>query len=170
MGKLVNIQINKLPNMRVIGKEIRPNLDMTDNPIPGFWQKCLSDGTFEILGKLEENSIDASYVGWMRDWSKDEGKFTYICGILMKSDTPVPEGFIYRDVPASTVAVGWIQGPENEVYPVAHRLTENAMKDQGYEMDKDNSWCMELYNCPRFTTPMENGDIILDYYISCRKK
>lgn len=170
MAKLINIQIDKLPDMRIIGKLIRPKLDMEENPIPEFWQKCFNDGTFETLEKLEEHSIDTSYVGWMSDWSNIDGKFTYICGILMEAGTPVPDGFTYRDIPGSTVAIGWIQGPEKETYPVAHGLTEEAMKEQGYEIDEDDPWCMELYNCPRFTSPKENGDIVLDYYIACRKK
>ena len=87
----------------------------------------------------------------------------------MKPNTPVPEGFVYRDIPASTVATGWIQGLEKDVYSVAYDYTLKALEDQGYNVDEESPWCMELYNCPRFTSPMENGEIILDFYIPCRK-
>lgn len=169
MVKLVNLQINELPEIRIIGKVVYPNMNMSENPIPAFWCKCFEDGTFTKLEELEEYHIDSSYVGWMGDWDIDSGKFTYICGILMKSGTPVPEGFVYKDIPANTVAIGWIQGLEKDVYSVAHELTQKAMEEQGYKLDKSASWFMELYNCPRFTTPMENGEIILDYYIPCCK-
>lgn len=168
MAKLVNLQINQLPDIRIIGKEIYPDMDMQENPVPAFWGKCFGDGTFTKLEELKEYSIDSSYVGWMSDWSTGENKFTYICGMLMKPNTPVPEGFIYRDVPASTVAIGWIQGLEKDVYSVSHEFTQKAMEEQGCKLDEIASWCMELYNCPRFTTPMENGEIILDYYIPCK--
>lgn len=165
MAKLANFQVDQLPEIRIIGKAIYPDMDMKENPIPAFWQECFRDGTFSKLEELEEYYMDSSYVGWMSDWGIEGDKFTYICGILMKSDTPVPEGFIYRDIAASTVAIGWIQGLEKDVYPVAHEFTEKAMEEQGYKLDQSANWCMELYNCPRFTTPMENGEIILDYYI-----
>ena len=51
----------------------------------------------------------------------------------------------------------------------AHELTNKAMEEKGYIND-GFAWSMELYNCPRFTTPDEQGRIILDYYIPCRKK
>lgn len=167
VAKLVNFQINELPQMRIIGKAIYPNPKMEGNAIPAFWGQCFKEGTFDILDRMNEYHIDSSYVGWMGDWNND-GSFTYLCGMLMKPDTPVPGGFVYRDVPASTTAVGWIQGPEKDTYPVAHELTQKALQEQGYVTDEDVPWCMELYNCPRFTQPMENGDIILDYYIPCK--
>lgn len=170
MAKLVNLKINELPKIRVIGKTVRLNLEMGNNPIPVLWEQCFNDGTFSILEKLMEHHIDSSYVGWMGDWNNGDGRFTYLCGMLMKPEAPVPEGFVYRDIPASTVAIGWIQGLEKEAYSVAHEYTQKAMEEHGYKADEDALWCMELYNCPRFTKPMENGDIILDYYIPCKKK
>jgi len=39
-----------------------------------------------------------------------------------------------------------------------------ALTSLGYT-NNDMTWCMELYNCPRFTEPDAQGNIILDYYI-----
>jgi hypothetical protein len=33
----------------------------------------------------------------------------------------------------------------------------------------ENDWCFERYNCPGFTTPDNNGNVILDYGISIEK-
>ncbi len=167
MARLVNLQISQLQGFRIIGKAIYTHMDMKENPIPSFWEKCFEDGTFKQLDEMNDHHIDHSYVGWMSDWNEADGKFAYICGMLMKPNTPVPEGFIYRDVPAATVAIGWIQGLEKDIYPVAHEITQKAMEEKGYKVDVAAYWCMELYNCPRFTTPMENGEVILDYYIPC---
>jgi hypothetical protein len=46
-----------------------------------------------------------------------------------------------------------------------NKITQKVMEEKGYKVDATAYWCMELYNCPRFTIPMENGEIILDYYI-----
>lgn len=127
MAKLVNLQINELPEMHIIGKIVHSNLNMGDNPIPALWEQCFNDGTFSTLEKLIEHHLDSSYVGW-------------------------------------------IQGLEKETYSIAHEFTQKAMEERGYKADEDAIWCMELYNCPRFTKPMESGEIILDYYIPCKKK
>ncbi|TCS91583.1 hypothetical protein EDD65_10184 [Keratinibaculum paraultunense] len=64
----MNFQINQLPEMRIIGKVVYPNMDMKENLIPEFGDKCFEDGTFTKLEGLKEYHIDSSYVGWMSDW------------------------------------------------------------------------------------------------------
>jgi len=32
----------------------------------------------------------------------------------------------------------------------------------------EDHWCFERYQCPRFTSPDENGNVILDYGISIK--
>lgn len=167
MSELIEFQTRQLPVMRVIGKPVYPKMDMKDNPIPAFWGKCFSENAFLILENLSQYHLDSAYVGFMCDWSDGNEVFTYLCGMLMTPDCPVPEGYVYRDFPASTAAVGWIRGPEKDNYKVAHKLTQEELEKQGYRVDKAAKWCMELYNCPRFTEPKENGDVILDYYIPC---
>lgn len=49
-----------------------------------------------------------------------------------------------------------------------HNMCLNELSLRGYKRRED-SWCLERYNCPRFTTPDENGDIILDYAIAIEK-
>ncbi len=167
MSSLINFEFRSLPAMRIIGKAICPKMDMQDNPIPAFWSKCFTDGTFKILTELPAEHVDKDYVGFMCDW---DGKdtFTYICGMLLAAGTPVPAGFDFKDVPASTAAVGWIRGPEKENYQAAHTLTQQELEKKGYCSNSAAGWCMEYYNCPRFTQPQTNGDVILDYYIPCQ--
>lgn len=166
MSSLANFQIRPLPALRVIGKAVYPKMDMKENPIPAFWDQCFADGTFKTLTDLPAEHIDKDYVGFMCEW---DGKvtFTYICGMLLAAGTPVPDGFIYKDIPASTVAVGWIQGPEKDNYQAAHAMTQQELEKRGYQCDNAAGWCMEYYNCPRFTQKQPNGDVILDYYIPC---
>ena len=40
-----------------------------------------------------------------------------------------------------------------------------AIRAKGMTRFEDN-WCFERYQCPRFTAPDENGNVILDYGIS----
>ncbi len=169
MTRLIHFEIKNMPEMRVIGKTICPKMDMgDDNPVPAFWEKCFSDGVFKTLETLP-NPLVKDYVGFMCD-GPDKKTFTYICGMLFPKGTAVPEGFDYRDMPAMPTAVGWIQGPDKKVYADAYKLTHDEMIKQGFTLYSKNSYCMELYNCPRFTTPQPNGDVILDYYMPCQPK
>lgn len=136
-----------------------------DNRIPAFWGTCFSDGTFAILEKQADFIFDGSYAGVMTDWSRGDGNFSYICGIMMKEGVTVPEGFIMHEMDATKVGISWIKGKDTaDVCSNAHEFTEQSIREAGLVCD-NMPWSMELYNCPRYTTPDENGDIILDYFI-----
>lgn len=168
MGELIKFEVKRLPSLKVLGKELRYNMEKHmkgDNRIPNFWDKCFADKTFSLLEKQTDFVYDNAYVGVMLDWDKGDGDFSYIVGMLMKDGVSVPDGYICRDIEETDVVIGWIKGKNtSDVCSTAHSQTEQALKENGYKCDK-MKWCMELYNCPRFTTPDENGDIILDYYI-----
>jgi predicted transcriptional regulator YdeE len=165
-AKLVKFEVRELPKLRVIGNEIRVKMSAlgTNNPIPAFWEQCMSGGVFATLEKiLRENIYDPAYVGFMKMLSEHE--FLYVCGMLMKPDTKVPEGFVKHDIEACAVGIGWVQGNEQDIYMAEHILVSNAVKNAGYMYDVSKDWTSELYNCPRFTNPDENGNKIVDYYM-----
>jgi predicted transcriptional regulator YdeE len=167
MAELVKFEVKALPPVRVVGKAIRVEMNMQENPIPAFWGKCFGDGTLKTLEDMTDQVYDPAYVGFMCRWGGSDGKFTYIVGMLMKEGTPVPDGYESEDISACEVAIGWIKGKEPDVYMASHQLTSAEMERLGLVMDESKGWCMELYNCPRFTVPDGNGDLILDYYIPC---
>jgi hypothetical protein len=45
----------------------------------------------------------------------------------------------------------------------AHNLCMTKIFEK--EWKPANSWCFERYNCPRYTTPEENGKVTLDYCV-----
>ena len=168
MSQLIHFEIKELPTVHLVGKEIRYSEEAHmkgDNRIPGLWDQCFSEGIFAQLESQADYLYDDSYVGVMLDWDKGDGNFSYVCGMLMKPGVSVPEGFICHTLEAAKAAVGWIRGKDTaDVCSTAHAMTEERLKAEGHNCQQMR-WCMELYNCPRFTTPDENGDIILDYYI-----
>lgn len=170
MAKLIKFEVKQLPKIYLVGKELRYDMEVHmkgDNRIPAFWEKCFAENIFSTLEKQSDYVYDTAYVGVMIDWDKGDGNFSYICGMLFKEGIPAPEGFVLREIAAGKVGLSWIKGKDTaDVCSNAHVLTEQAIKDAGFPYDKIK-WCMELYNCPRFTTPDENGEIILDYYIPC---
>ena len=65
-------------------------------------------------------------------------------------------------------AVLWRRGDEHngELYGLeAHNLCLEVLRRKGWVRVEDD-WCFERYSCPRFTTPDEEGCVILDYGIS----
>lgn len=168
MAKLIDLQIREQEAFVVAGKALRQQMG-EENRIPALWDRCFADGAFASLEALSDWVLCPDYVGFMSDWQSGDSMFTYTVGMMMKPGCPVPEGFTLSPVPAGLVAVGLIQGGSTqEVCASAHQMTEEALREKGYT-DKDITWCMELYNCPRFTTPDDKGQIILDYCIPCRK-
>ncbi len=170
MAKLYQLEIKELGPWCIVGKAIQSQID-SENPVPAFWDVCFGDGTFAKLESMKDWVLCPDYVGFMTDWQGGDGKFTYIVGMMMKHGCPLPdESFVSRTVNPSTAAVGFIQGiSTQDVCMNAHALTQHAMEERGCSAE-GAAWCMELYNCPRFTTPDEQGQIILDYYIPCASK
>jgi len=173
MAKIVKLEVSDLPGLYVIGKKITVEMPNRPekNPIPKFWETCFSDNTFGQLMDQRDILFNDAYVGWMTDFSIENGTFTYICGMLMNADRIIQgDVFVSRKIEPVKVGIGWLQGfSVPEVCFAAHGLMENALNEIGYTCENP-SWCMELYNCPRFTKPDENGEIILDYYVPCTKK
>jgi len=125
-----------MPQVRIIGKEYRGKQDDDYNPIPDFWKEVLKDGFPPELGKLP-CVIPDSMVGWTGN--------SYIAGIMCPADTPVPEGFDFRDLPASYVAKGEYG---DDVHDVVRKLTSKGFITCYTEL----GWNAELY----FNAEMEN--------------
>ncbi len=168
MAELIKFEVKELPKLCVIGKELRYNMEELmkgNNPIGPFWTKCFADNIFAELEKQEQFIFDKAYVGFMSEWDNSDGNSSYICGIMFKEGAVVPDGFVMKEIQPTKAAVSWIRGKDTaDVCIGAHEMTEKAISENG-QSSEGLTWCMELYNCPRFTNPDENGEIILDYYI-----
>ena len=174
MPELVNFQIIEQPEIIVVGKSIHLYTDGTKAEMtpPELWARCFADGTLATLEALADFIHNPAYVGYMDTnngaWKGGEGR--YICGMMMKPGVSVPDGFAAQTLKPAKVAVGWIKGKKNNeaaIYANAHDFTEKAILEKGLKPWGGHDWCMEVYTCPRFTTPDENGDIIVDYWIPC---
>ena len=80
------------------------------------------------------------------------------------ANTPVPEGFAYIDFPAIGLGTCWLYGTEKEVHKT--KACKGAVIDAGLELWTDENggvWSFENCTCPRYTTPDEQGNVILDY-------
>lgn len=94
-----------------------------------------------------------------------DGGFEYWIGMFLPQDAPVPEGYEHMDLPEETCALFWIYGSESggELYGMSAEALCQAELDRRGWVRKDAGWHFERYNCPRFTTPDAQGNVILDY-------
>lgn len=151
------------PAVKLIGKRYTDADRGPEGSFSAKWDQWFASGWFQALqsrGGIEKISDD--FVGAMR--CTDQG-FEYWIGVLMAPGDPVPEDFGSVDLPAGDLAVSYLRGKQGsgELYGMeAYRLTMKAWAEKGWK-PKKTAWFLERYNCPRFTTPDENGDVILDY-------
>lgn len=165
MAEIIKTYRQSVPAMRFIGKKYCDE-DRVNGGFAKQWGDWFSNGWFEDLEKycnlktVYENG-DA-YVGLMR-W-KEGDPFEYWIGVFCSENTEVPMGYSFVDFNEADLGVTWVYGKESEVYGQEHRCAESCEKE-GYKIIPDEQgayWFFERYVCPRFTTPDEQGNIILD--------
>ncbi|HHT28018.1 MAG TPA: GyrI-like domain-containing protein [Firmicutes bacterium] len=162
MVEIVKVYKESYPALRLIGKRYT-NSDR--GPGGGYghkWGEWHQQGYFAVLEQLggAPEHGDA-YVGCMRS----AGEFEYWIGMFFPAGTPVPPEFMHVDIPAGDAGICWVYGREDngELYgPTVHDLCRTKILEAGWQIARD-AWVFERYNCPRFTSPDDQGKVILDY-------
>lgn len=78
--------------------------------------------------------------------------------------TAVPDGFDCVDFPQMGLGTCWIYGNEEEVHDTSGCADELRKLGINLWKDSDGSvWSFENCLCPRYTTPDEKGNVIMDY-------
>lgn len=164
MAELTTFELTSIPNLRVIGREVRVTMaEGIENPVPALWEQSFRDGTMATLDKLPL-AIDHCYVGWMDEASENE--FAYIVGIAAVENTPVPDGMQYRDVSGCEVARTTVSGnlQNGDVYSNAHIVTIAAIEANGFRPDDSSGWSSELYpGDRRYDAELGSIDYLMPY-------
>lgn len=170
--RITRIYRQHFPARRFIGKKYGDS-DRVNGSFGAKWSEFFENGWFDALeaaavSPIEEGYEDGgAYVGLMR--VKDGEPFEYWIGMFLPPETPVPEtpvpdGFESCEFAESELGIGWVYGPEWELYghesDVAEKLGEEGMRIRNDDVGA--CWFFERYGCPRFTTPDEQGNVILD--------
>lgn len=88
--------------------------------------------------------------------------------MFFPADAEVPEGFEYVNIEPLDYAVCYLYDKEDsrDFFTMdTHNMCLKELKTHDL-VRKEDDWCFERYHCPRFTTPDEKGNVILDYAIS----
>lgn len=167
MAEIVKVYQQEVPATRFIGKKYG-DADRVNGMFGAVWGTWFENGWFATLesrigdawkGVLEDGD---AYIGLMR-WKEGE-PFEYWVGMFAPADSEVPEGYAHCDFPAGALGVCWVYGKEAEVYMKEGECGESLGKESmAILADAAGAyWFFERYACPRFTTPDEQGNIILD--------
>lgn len=162
MAEIIKTFREDVPAMRFIGKKY-PDFG-------GWWGEWFGNGWFDLVEaamggtdailKIWENG--GGYVGLER---RCKGQpFEYWLGMFTPAETPVPKGFECVDFPAMGLGTCYIYGKESEIHNTAG--CRPAVVECGMVLWHDASggeWSFENCVCPRYTTPDEEGNIIMDY-------
>ena len=173
-SKVVNFQVVQFEPARVIGKTVRVATDagIDDNAITDLWANMAKDGSLDALFALNPSRDTA---GWMGDFIPGAPQYTYLAGVLIAPDTPVPAGFESRDIEACDMAVASIQRTDDDeggdMFANGSALTNGAMAERGYEYDPSHGlFEMEVYTHDKFRAPAERGEAsILDFCSPCKR-
>lgn len=165
MAEVIKAYRQSVPAMRFIGKKYG-DADRVNGGFGKQWGDWFSGGLFAEL----ERSIDIksvyedgdAYIGLMR-WKEGE-PFEYWIGIFCPENADVPEGYSFRDFGEADLGVAWLYGKDGEVYGQEGKCAASC-QSAGMKIITDAQgayWFFERYACPRFTTPDDKGNIILD--------
>ena len=167
MAEIIKVYRQSIPALRFIGKKYGDG-DRVNGMFGSKWSEWSQNGWFDILERLTGVNINEiyqdsdAYLGLMR-W-KEKEPFEYWIGMFLLENTPVPNGFGHIDFPGSALGVCWVYGKENDVFMKEGKCAEK-LKEAGFEIIPDEKgalWFFERYGCPRFTTPDDKGNIVLD--------
>lgn len=167
MSEIIKVYKQSVPAMKFIGRKYSDE----DRVSCGFgtkWGEWFRNGWFNVIEQQASTSLKETYedgdayIGLMR-W-KDGEPFAYWIGVFMPENTLVPDGFVSIDFSKKELGVCYVYGKEGEVYCKESLCAEKLAKE-GYRIIPDGEgaqWFFERYVCPRFTTPDDQGNIILD--------
>lgn len=155
--KILEVKQESCPATRFIGKKYEGSAN---------WGEWWENNWFATLKSMQRLAFTGdAYIGAVHVVN---GMPEYWIGMFFPIDTEVPEKFEYVDIEPLDYAVCYLYDKENsgEFYTMdTHNMCLEELKARDLKR-KEDDWCFERYNCPRFTTPDENGNVILDYGIS----
>ncbi len=155
--QIAEVKRESAPAMKLIGKKYDQNPN---------WDEWWQNDWFPMLEKQERLPINGdAYIGAVHIVN---GMPEYWIGMFFPADTEVWDGFESIDMEASEYAVCYLSGKDNsgDFYTMdTHNRCLEKLTLLGFKR-KEDGWCFERYNCPRFTSPDELGNVILDYAIA----
>jgi predicted transcriptional regulator YdeE len=152
-----------MPEVRLIGIEGRCKLNAGNKEVLDLWQKFgeINDKYPAVLDSLPR-AIPNALLGWTGDCPKGSDTYSYFISVACPSGTTVPDGYSYRDIPASYVAKGEYG---DDIGGVINKFTPNGF----ITCYTDLGWNAELYLDDEEKDPPKNNCSPFRWLVPCVK-
>jgi predicted transcriptional regulator YdeE len=160
MAKIIKVENEELRYTRIVGKKYNGGEN-----IPQLWNKWFEQDGFSYLNSIKKEELEDSYLGVMI-WKQGEHQFDYYIAAFVPDDYVLPVGFDELRLPTRMSRTYFIQGVDGpSLYDQEGNCFQEfkAAKEALYVDENGYSYAIERYACPRFTTPNEKNEVILDY-------
>lgn len=97
-------ELFSMPNIRIIGKETRCGGKL-GNTAPKFMKALFESNDYQTLKELP-SPLQGYLFDWTCDFDSSDNTYSFIHCAITTEGTQVPEGFAFRDVPATVCAKG----------------------------------------------------------------
>jgi len=98
-----------------------------------------------------------------KDIENAQQQMWYTIGFFMKPDTPIPDGYDFRDIPAIYVAEGHMKGEFGDMIFSQHQILHDAIVAQSEYVYASSAFAAEVY----LPETEDTGVTTMKYYISC---
>lgn len=162
--KIVKVYKESLPKLKLVGKRYTSGDRDEQGTYARYWQQCFQENWANIFKQCKGiPAADDNLVGAMR-MAEGEDSFEYWIGACLALDAEVPSGFESVEIPAGELGICWLSGngENGELYSMeASDMAMAALAEREWKFS-ETGWFFERYDATRFTTPDENGNVILD--------
>ena len=174
MFEIIKVYTQSFNSLKFVGKKY-DNADRTNGrfEVASKWNEWFENRWFEDIKKQITNNPDntyedgGAYIGLLRNKSGEP--FQYWIGMFVPENTETPQGFTHINFPKSKIGVCWVYGKSEHIsmngsLDIFNQCKDRLEKDGMHHVhDKDDvCWAFERYTHPRFTTPDEKRNVILD--------
>src|SRR4030042_3890083 len=137
---MLNHKILEKNSFKIIGKELIVSTENGENfkLIPKFWEKCMEDGTLDILGKIKNKPKETAHacLGLCMDFKNQDNKnyFSYLICVEVNDFSFIPVGMETRTIPKQKYAVFTAKGkmPES-IQKTTKEINQSWFPKSGYE-------------------------------------
>jgi AraC family transcriptional regulator len=160
-------KIIEKPTFQVLGYSIRTTTHNGQNStdIPRFWDEFIKNNLRNDIPNPISTNVE---LGICTDFNLQDGEFTYLIGLEVKSTELVPEGMTYKTFPAGLYAVFTTPPATNDTFSQSIQDTWESifgswLPSSGYEHSGGAE--MELYD----ERCWGNENKLMDIYVPIKK-
>ena len=129
-------------SFHIIGISLKTSFDSDSQDIPPFWGKFFSENILDTIPNKANEKIIATYTDY------NDGSYVLTIGAQVNSLENIPEGLVFKTIPAAKFAVFKNQGPAEKIVPKMWQHIWNLNLERTFSGDfeaYDNDSTVAIY-------------------------